>query len=227
MMRGRTTAAPAPSAEAVRVREADGEADAFYLQRQLHHWFGAEYESQTALQYDLFPIAGWTLPDGAPNRESAPRDAFGVIAEHRRGEATVRVGGGVVLLLDAAQAADECAPASFDGAALVSDPTAFLLVGVVDQAWRGRGLGGALFDRRLDWARASDAEMALSFGWERRDGPTSRPLFEARGFEPIERIDGLYAETDRASCPDCGVWPGDDAACRCDATIWAREVTGE
>jgi len=226
-MGSQTATGAAPGGETVRVRDADGEADAWYLQRQLHHWFGAEYKSGTALQLDLFPIAEWTLADDAEHADDLPLDAHGVIAEHRRGDRAVRVGGGVALLLDAETAADECAAASFDADALVSEPTAFLLVGVVDQAWRGRGLGGALFDRRLDWARDSDAEMAISFGWERRDGATSRPLFESRGFEPVERIDGLYAETERASCPDCGVWPGDDRACRCDATIWASEVQSD
>ena len=214
--------ATAPATGSVRIRAADGEADAWYLQRQQHHWFGAGYESQRALQYDLFPIAGWTLPDDA---DDAPLDACGVIAEHRRDGETVRVGGGVVLLLDAGTAASECEPASFDGAALVSDPTVFFLLGVVDSAWRGRGLGAAIFDRRLDWARASPAAMALSFGWERRTGGTSRPLFESRGWEPVETIDAMYRDTERGSCPDCGVWPGDEAECRCDATIWAREVT--
>ena len=27
----------------------------------------------------------------------------------------------------------------------------------------------------------------------------------------------------RTTCPDCGVWPGDELACQCDATVWALD----
>jgi len=207
--------------ESVDIREADGEADAFYLQRQLHHWFGAEYESQTALQYDLFPVAGWSLPDDV---DAAPRDGFGVIAEHRRGEDAVRIGGGIVALFDHATAVEELPDGRYDPDALAGEMNAWLLLSVVDQAWRGEGIGSELLQHRLAWVRETDAEMAFACGWE-RDSPTSRPLLEAAGFGPVQRIEEMYAESARSACPDCGVWPSDDRLCRCDATLWALDLT--
>ena len=205
----------------VRIREADGEADAWYLQRQWHHWFGAQYESQTAMQHDLFEIAGWTLPDDA---EQAPLDSYGVIAEHvSPGGQAVPVGGGVALLLDHATAVDELPDGGFDREALAGDPTVWFLLGVVDSAWRGRGIGSQLFERRLEWAHTTDAEIAIAFGWE-RSGGSSRPLFERHDWVPVETVEALYTDTSRSACPDCGVWPADDAVCRCDATLWALDL---
>ena len=205
----------------VRIRDADGEGDAWYLQRQQHHWFGAAYESQTHLSLDLFDIAGWTPGEDV---DGAPLESYGVIAEHIVDGRRVRVGGGVALLIDHATAVKELAPGSFNAEVLASEPSAFFLLGVVDSAWRGRGIGGRLFDRRLRWAADSDAEMAFSYGWE-RPGPSSRPLFQSRGWEPVETVQSMYVESGRSACPDCGVWPHDDADCQCDATIWARDVT--
>lgn len=217
-----TGAKPAADKPTVRIRDADGEADAWYLQRQLHHWFGTAYESQTHLSLDLFGIAGWTPGDDV---DGAPIESYGVIAEHVADGRRVRIGGGVALLIDHATAVEELTPGSFNADVLASDPSAFFLLGVVDSAWRGRGIGGRLFDRRLRWAAESDAEMAFSYGWERA-GPSSRPLFQSRGWEPVQRVERVYVETQRPACPDCGVWPHDERDCQCDATIWARDVTG-
>jgi len=129
-----------------RVREADGEADAYYLQRLWHHWFGAEYDSNETLQTDLFDIAGWSLPDDA---DDAPRDAFGVIAEHRRDDHAVRIGGAIVALYDHETAVEELPDGDFDADALAGETNAWLLLSVVDQEWRGRGIGSELLARRL------------------------------------------------------------------------------
>jgi len=204
-----------------RVREADGEADAYYLQRLWHHWFGAEYDSNETLQTDLFDIAGWSLPDDA---DDAPRDAFGVIAEHRRDDHAVRIGGAIVALYDHETAVEELPDGDFDADALAGETNAWLLLSVVDQEWRGRGIGSELLARRLAWTRETDAEMAFACGWE-RDGATSRPLLEASGFVPVQRIEEMYAESERLACPDCGVWPSDDSLCRCGATLWARDLS--
>jgi GNAT superfamily N-acetyltransferase len=218
-----TPSAPSLDRDEWRVREADGEADAFYLQRLWHHWFGAPYESQQKLQHDLFPIAGWSLPDDA-DTDAAPLDAFGVIAEHRRDDHAVRVGGAIVALFDHETAVEELPDGRFDPDALAGETNAWLLLSVVDQAWRGEGIGSELLARRLAWVRETDAEMAFACGWE-RDGSTSRPLLEAAGFVPVQRIEEMYAESARSACPDCGVWPSDDALCRCDATLWALDLT--
>jgi len=206
----------------VSVREADGEADAWYLQRQWHHWFGAEYESQTALQHDLFGIAGWSIPDDVDHQAL---DSYGVIAEHTPARADpVRIGAGLVLLLDHETTAEELPDGRFNPGALAGDPTAWFCIGVVDGAWRGRGIGSMLFERRLQWARDTDAEIAISCGWERDGGDTSRPLFEKHDWVPVQTIHEMYTETGRTSCPDCGVWPSDDTTCTCDGTVWALDL---
>jgi len=215
-----TTTAHAP-AEPVEIRRADGERDAYYLQRLQHHWFGAEYDSNETLQADLFDIAGWSF-DGDPP-EHAPLQSMGVIAEHATPQGSVRVGGGIAIRIDHDTTVDELPPGSFDAETLAGDPSVWFLLGVVDQAWRGRGIGRRLFQRRLQWARHTDAEIAIAMGWE-RDGPSSRPLFERAGWVPVETIESLYAETGRTACPDCGVWPNDEAACQCDATVWAMDL---
>jgi len=218
-----TPTAPSLDRDECRVREADGEEDAFYLQRLWHHWFGAPYESQQKLQHDLFPIAGWSLPDDV---DAAPRDGFGVIAEHRRGDHAVRIGGAIAALFDHETAVEELPDGRYDPSALAGETNAWLLLSAVDQAWRGEGIGSELLARRLAWVRGTGAEMAFACGWE-RDGPTSRPLLEAAGFVPVQRIEEMYAESARSACPDCGVWPSDDQLCRCDATLWALDLTEE
>jgi len=224
MLRNRHTTTTQPGAETtdnVRIRRADGEADAYYLQRQQHHWFGSEYDSQETLQLDYFDIANWNYPDDC--ERTPPLESVGFIAEHTRGERAVRIGGGVALLLDHEATTDELPPGSFDAAALAGSPSVWFLLVVVDQAWRGRGIGRRLFEHRLQWARQTDAEIALAMGWE-RDGRSSRPLFERGGWVPVETIDGMYADSGRTACPDCGVWPNDGRACQCDATVWALDL---
>lgn len=212
----------APTTGSVRIRDADGEADAWYLQRQWAHWFGAGYESQRSLQHDLFGIAGWSLPDDI---DQEPIDSYGVIAEHHRKGRSVRIGGGVVLLVPHEQAVEDLPEdASFDREALASDPTVWFLLGVVDLAWRGRGIGRRLFERRLRWARQTDAAVAIACGWERDGHRTSRPLFEATGWVPVERIPCLYEN--RTSCPDCDLWRSDgEKGCSCEGTIWALDLS--
>ncbi len=134
-----SASAPTIRDHAVTLREADGLADAYYLQRLWHHWFGAEYDSQETLQYDLFPIADWTMPDDA---EFDLLDAYAVIAEHDPADrdATVRVGAGMVALFPCEQTIEEIPDAaSFDAEAIVGETNAWFILNVVDQAWRGRG----------------------------------------------------------------------------------------
>jgi GNAT superfamily N-acetyltransferase len=205
----------------VRIREADGEDDAYYIQRQGAHWFGAEYDSQETLSINLCGIARWDVPNDA----TPPIDSYGVVAEHCTQDGSVRIGGGVALLLDQKEATDKLLPGSFDASALATDPSVWFLLGFVDQAWRGRGIGRRIFQRRLRWAKQTEAEVALSLGWE-RDGRSSRPLFEQSEWVPVETIESGYADSNRTACPDCGVWQTDEGSCQCDATVWAVDLPG-
>jgi len=63
----------------------------------------------------------------------------------------------------------------------------------------GLGLGRRLFEERVQWARDQGADMAFAFGWE-HPGRTSRPLFEAFGFVPVERFKRLYEDERDVPC---------------------------
>jgi GNAT superfamily N-acetyltransferase len=206
-----STASPTKLRQRWTIDEANGRKDAFYLVRLWHHYFGAEYESNL-LPPELAEIAGWTDDD-----ESVA--VCGVIARHE----DVAVGGGVASVMDHERAVEEMPEGRFDAEALAGERNVWLWFGVVDPAWRGRGIGRELFERRLQWASDQDASMAFAYGWERRDGRTSRPLFEAYDFVPIQRFEDHYAET-RDACPDCGAWPNNDVECRCEMTLWARDL---
>ncbi|ELY84742.1 GNAT family N-acetyltransferase, partial [Natrinema gari] len=152
------------------------------------------------------------------------RPALGVIATQERPDGTsVDIGGGLVELLDHDTMVEQLPEGRFERAALAGDLNAMLWFGLVDPAWRGLGIGRALFRKRLEWAQAQGADMVVAWGWERREGRTSRPLFDRYDFVPIQRLPDHYAES-RDACPDCGVWPSDDATCEGEAVLWARDL---
>lgn len=209
----------------VTVREAAGERDAFYLAHLWNRWFGTEYErghrySSGQLPHPLFPVAGWDTGDIETNY----LDAYGVVAEHDPPDrdGAVHLGGGLATIDTADQAIDHLPDGGFDSGALVGERNGWLWFGVVDEAWRGLGLGRRLFETRLQWARDQGAEMAFAYGWE-HDGRTSRSLFEGFDFVPVERFERLY-EGERDACPACGVWPSDDQTCRCPGVVWAKDL---
>jgi GNAT superfamily N-acetyltransferase len=67
------------------------------------------------------------------------------------------------------------------------------LVGVLP-AWRRRGIGGALVDRCLAYARELDAARALAF--VREDDAESRGFLERRGFVVTDRLVSLALDLD-------------------------------
>ncbi|MDS0280047.1 GNAT family N-acetyltransferase [Halomicroarcula sp. S1AR25-4] len=192
--------------------------DAFYVSRQWEHYFGVEYESDTRLPWPLAHVLGWN--DG---EDPAPIDAAAYVATHEQ----VRVGCGLASLRDHTQTVDALPQGRFSPGALAGDRNGWLLLGAVDPAWRGHGIGHALFDARLDWLAARDPDMVFAFGWERDAGRSSRPLFEAHDFTPIQRFERYYADDSdgakRTSCPDCGAWRSNDVDCQCPTTLWALD----
>lgn len=203
------------------VEEAHGPDDALYLARLWHHWFGCEYR-HNSVPRPLGDVADWSDEPSPP--------ALGVIARHAPAgtDRSVPIGGGLVTVLERNAAIDQLPNGRFDPEALVSNRAAWLWFGAVDPAWHGHGIGYEMFRRRVEWAEQQrGVEIVLSSGWDRRSGRTSRPLFEAFGFVPIQRFEAYYADSGRTSCPDCGAWPSNDVTCRCDATLWALDVAAE
>lgn len=218
--RGSTAAEHEPRAYDIRI--ADGEADAKSLTRLWDHYFGVEYDVDR-VPWPAADIAGWVDDDQRFETLGAPLATRGVIAEHDG----VRIGGGIVTLETREYLVEELPDGAFDASALACDRNAWLVFGAVDPAWRGHGIGRRLFAHRLGWARTHGAQLVVGMGWERDERPSSRPLFESYGFQPVEHFPGFYADSDRWQCPDCGVWKTDDAVCECSATLWALDVSQE
>lgn len=77
-------------------------------------------------------------------------------------------------------------------------------------AWRGRGLGRAMVERRVAWLADKGARAVGAYCWESEAERRSRPVLEAVGFEPVGVVKNLWEGT---TCPYCG------NSCRCDAMI--------
>lgn len=201
------------------VREANGKTDAFYLFHQWDHYFGIDMEPGQ-LPHELRHIAGWI------DEDEDVEPILGLVAVHDPidREGPVAIGGGLASILPADTTVDKLPEGRFDADALSGSHNAWMWFGAVDPSWRGLGVGRALFQRRMEWARAHGADMAFAYGWERRGGRTSRPLFEDEGWVPIQRFDAYYAGDGRHSCPDCGAWPSNDVDCRCEMTLWALDL---
>jgi len=208
----------------ITIREANGEEDAFFLARQWEHYFGVDYKSQIELPTDLFPIANWTLSEKQENNSII--DSFGIIAEHTpTANQSVRVGGGVALLLTQEQIIQELEFSDLNVQEITSKKNAFFILNVVDPDWRGKGIGAKILKRRLDWVIDSGAKIVFSYGWKRDcTNQESKPLFKDAGFTQIKEISSLYAKIDRQACPDCNIWPSDTNKCSCNGIIWAKKL---
>lgn len=207
------------------VREATGYTDAAYLNRLLHHWFGSPYNDKRELTYDVFDIAGWEIPDDT-DEMGYPLQSKGYIAEHQVNDSAIPIGGGIVTIDAHRRTVERLLPDSrFEAAPLADKRNAWFLVNVVDQHWRGKGVGAELLKKRIQWVREqTNATIGFAIGWEREVHPTSRPLFEGEGFIPIQTFPDYYSQfTVRSSCPDCQIWPNDDHDCSCGGTLWAKE----
>lgn len=191
------------------VRPLEDEADAYFVSRWWHHYFGSVHDYwEPRIPTPLAQCLGWV-------DENVASEAF--VASHK----ALRVGGAAVCLYDAESTIHELPDGNFDRSALVGDRNGWMLMGAVDPAWRGRGIGRELFRRRLTWLDDRKADMVFAFGWE-RDAASSRPLFETYEFVPIQRFTYEVAGN-RDACPDCGTWPSDDGNCMCEYTLWALD----
>jgi GNAT superfamily N-acetyltransferase len=94
---------------------------------------------------------------------------------------------------------------------------AYMNFGAVEPGYRGRGIGRAMFQARERMlAKEAPADRALALCWQRRDAPTSEPLFRSEGWTEVTVAEGFY--DDRSYCPDCG----DD--CDCPAIIFTKQL---
>jgi GNAT superfamily N-acetyltransferase len=99
---------------------------------------------------------------------------------------------------------------------------AYLNFAAVAPPYRGRGIGTALVERRVELLRDhAPATRAFAISWLRRgDRPSSAAIFESLGWTEIAHVDRFYQRHgDRGdACPDCA------GACRCDAKIYAVDL---
>jgi len=138
--------------------------------------------SSGRLPLPLCPVAGWEVDD------AAGLDVYAVVAEHDPPDrdGPVHIGGGFATIASREQTVAELPDGRFDADALAGDRNAWFWFGVVDDAWRGSPRSPVVRGTRSGLATRG-ADMAFAFGWE-HPGRTSRPLFEAFRFVPVERF---------------------------------------
>jgi len=90
------------------------------------------------------------------------------------------------------------------------------------EAYQGRGVGRALTEAVLAWARGRGAEHAIAVSWLSPAPRTSAPLFERLGFVRLGVAAAPYEEDSRARgwrCRYCG------GVCLCPAAFYALALT--
>lgn len=205
---------PSAPTHPVKVRDGDGRADALYLARQWHHYFGVDYET-TTLPSILGEIAGWS--------DDPTGDRYAAVAVHAD---TVRVGGALAGIVRGDHAVETIAPSPIDERALAGDGAVYISLVAVDAAFRDQGLGTRLLDACLDWATAQGVATVVAHSWQRRNHSSSAGLFERAGFHRIADLPEYYSRegAEREACPDCGVWLTEAGACECSAVLFAKDV---
>ena len=131
---------------------------------------------------------------------------------------TNRVGAGVATNYPREHFLEEIVPHEAAAEATAGDAdVAYLNFGAVEPAYRGRGIGRSLFRaRERILTTDAPADRAISVCWQRRDAPTSEPLFRSEGWREVAAAEDFYH--DRTYCPDCG----DD--CDCPAIIFTKQL---
>ena len=81
---------------------------------------------------------------------------------------------------------------AFGSPTATSERAAYLFHGVVDPDLRGGGVGSALLERSLDWARESGHDsITLHYA---SMNPVASPFWESRGFEAIAYSAGRHID---------------------------------
>jgi len=191
------------------VRPGSGERDAFYLVHLWSRWFGAEYERGHRYSSGDSRCRSVRSPGGRSTTPPA-LDVYAVVAEHDPPDrdGPVHIGGGFATIKSREQTVAELPDGRFDADALAGDRNAWFWFGVVDDAWRGLGLGRRLFEERVQWGSRPGCRhgVRVRLGTPRPDeSPAVRGL---RVRPPVERFKRLY-EDERDVCPVC-----DDVAFR-------------
>lgn len=97
-------------------------------------------------------------------------------------------------------------------------PSGIIHMCVVDAAWRGQGIGSALYARSLSDFHARGVASVVGVSWHRDGSPDSRALFEAHGFSCVATVPRYYSRaSERLHCPDCS------GSCTCTASIYHRQ----
>jgi ribosomal protein S18 acetylase RimI-like enzyme len=96
-----------------------------------------------------------------------------------------------------------------------------LKASAVTPAARGRGIGTALMEARLDFLRDAGCSYVTVASWVSTDpAHSSLGMLERAGFEAIARIRGYWSKGSFTEypCPDCG------AACICTAVVMVKKL---
>ncbi|WP_167837453.1 GNAT family N-acetyltransferase [Halosimplex halophilum] len=97
----------------------------------------------------------------------------------------------------------------------LGEEVAIFHASAVREGWEGNGIGSALMDARLRFARSAGVDSAVGTAWLRPHTVDSSALFEKMGFERMDTVEDFYRSLDdERECPDCGT------PCECSAGIY-------
>lgn len=101
----------------------------------------------------------------------------------------------------------------------LADQNGVFHLSCVRSAWEGRGLGTALFERRLAALHRRDVPRAVGVAWHRPGRVDGRVLFDNHGFSCLAAVADFYSRTGRRpNCPAC------DEICTCTASLYVRSL---
>lgn len=87
---------------------------------------------------------------------------------------------------------------------------------------QGRGIGQAISQERLRWAREQKCDVLLGVSWVSGKAHTSNRSFEKLGFRPVKQLTDFYVKSSQEkpfSCPGCRASP-----CTCAAILYRLDL---